>query len=69
MIALDEGYQRALVAGPDRSYLWILARRPAISLDDREQLVSFARENGFDVGALIWVDQDRHDPALRAVSS
>ena len=64
VIELDkEGYQYSLVAGPDRSYLWILARSP--DLDDAilERLLAKAGELGFPVGELIMVDHESPPPA------
>lgn len=57
VIALDENYRYALVCGPNRSYLWILARTPQLDAAVKEELVQKARENGFAVNALIWVKQ------------
>jgi apolipoprotein D and lipocalin family protein len=60
IIALDkDNYRYALVCGPNRSYLWLLAREPTLATQDRERLVARAAELGFDTGALIYVD---HDP-------
>ncbi len=65
IIALDEvGYRYALVSGPDRGYLWLLARDRQIDPARRDALVEQARADGFDVDALIWVPQTRQDPAL-----
>ncbi len=58
-----ENYDYAMVAGPDRSYLWILARTPEIDDSVRDELVSKAAEAGFDIEALIFVEHDREDPA------
>jgi apolipoprotein D and lipocalin family protein len=56
VIALDrEEYRYALVCGPNRSYLWILARNPRLARDDRERLVETARSLGFDTNQLIFV--------------
>jgi apolipoprotein D and lipocalin family protein len=55
VIELDAAYSIALVAGPTRSYLWILSRRPDPESDAVERLVARARELGFDVGALVYV--------------
>jgi apolipoprotein D and lipocalin family protein len=61
VLALDpQGYGWALVAGPSRNYLWILARQPDLSPDIRERLVETARGLGFPVDELILVD---HAPA------
>ena len=58
-----ERYQYSMVAGPDRSYLWILARSP--DLDDAvlERLLAKAGELGFPLGELIMVDHDSPPPA------
>ncbi|MBP8215301.1 MAG: lipocalin family protein [Propionivibrio sp.] len=62
VIALDQqSYRWALVAGPDRDYLWILARDKTLPADIREQLVSQARRLGFATDQLIWVEQKRTD--------
>lgn len=62
IVALDQqGYQWAMVAGPDRSYLWILARERKLPAGVREQLITQARGLGFDVDKLIWVSQDKTD--------
>jgi apolipoprotein D and lipocalin family protein len=52
-----EGYRYALVSGPDRSYLWLLARSPTLDAATRERLVARAAALGFDIARLIFVDQ------------
>jgi apolipoprotein D and lipocalin family protein len=60
VIALDrEGYRHALVAGPGRDYLWILARDKRLPEATLERLLAVARRNGFDANALIFVTHDR----------
>jgi apolipoprotein D and lipocalin family protein len=60
VIALDqENYRWSLVAGPDRDYLWILARDRTLPVEVREQLVAQAQALGFATDQLIWVDQTR----------
>ncbi len=61
VIALDQNYRWSLVAGPDREYLWILAREKSLSADIRAKLVSQAREFGFATDRLIWVDHQRSE--------
>lgn len=61
VIALDRDYRWALVAGADRDYLWILSRDKTLPADIRAQLVRQARELGFAVDKMIWVDQKRAD--------
>ena len=63
IVALDQqGYRWAMVSGPDRGYLWILARDRSLPPGVREQLTLQARSLGFDVDKLIWVTQERTDP-------
>ena len=62
VISLDQqNYRWALVAGPNRDYLWILARDKTLSAEIREQLLSQARAFGFATEKLIWVEQKRTD--------
>ncbi|MEE9911768.1 MAG: lipocalin family protein [Deltaproteobacteria bacterium] len=51
-----EHYQYSLVCGPDKSYLWILARGPVINDDTKNMLVAKAAAAGFDTRQLIFVD-------------
>lgn len=52
-----ENYRHALVCGPDRSYLWLLARTPQIDRELRDRLVARAQALGFATDKLIFVDQ------------
>lgn len=57
IIELDKNhYQYALVAGPDRSYLWILARSPELEQETLDALVATARSLNFPTDELIYVD-------------
>ena len=58
IIALDEAYQYAMVCGPDRSYLWILARTPDLDQSIVEDLVKAAGGLGFATQELIYVDHE-----------
>jgi len=53
-----ENYEYSLVCGPDKSYLWILARSPEIKEDIENILIAKASALGFDTGKLIFVDHD-----------
>ena len=65
VIAVDqEAYRYALMGGPDRDFLWILAREKALAPERKQALLAFARESGYDVNALIWVPHSRVDSAL-----
>lgn len=60
VVSLDiDDYSYAMVCGPNRSYLWILARQPMLDRAIVEALVGKAKALGFDTDALIFVD---HDP-------
>ena len=52
-----QNYRFALVSGPDKSYLWILARSPTLDAATRERLVARAAAAGFETSQLIFVDQ------------
>ncbi|OGR41270.1 MAG: lipocalin [Elusimicrobia bacterium GWA2_61_42] len=54
IIELDKDYNYALVAGPSRAYLWILARSPELEPAVLQKLVSRARELGFDADKLVF---------------
>ena len=59
ILELDHrNYSYALVCGPDRSYLWILARSPKIDDDVKNALLAKAASLGFETEKLIFV---RHD--------
>ena len=51
-----ENYQYSLVCGPDKSYLWILARGPEMKKDVKDRLLAKAAALGFDASKLIFVD-------------
>lgn len=62
VVALDQShYLWAMVVGPDRDYLWILARDKQLPTGIREELLRQARDQGIDVQKLIWVSQSRDD--------
>ncbi len=62
ILALDQrNYQYALIAGPDRSYLWLLARTPQLDERTYQALVGQARQLGFPVSQLIRVKQTGTD--------
>lgn len=57
-----ENYQWALVVGPDRDYVWILARDKQLKPEVREQLLAQATRMGLAVDKLIWVSHTRTSP-------
>lgn len=55
VIALDHAeYRYAMVSGPSRDYLWILARGPRLPAPVTDRLVTKARELGFATDGLIF---------------
>ena len=57
ILVLAPDYRYALVCGPDRDYLWILARTPSLPEPDLQFLVAEARRMGFATDQLIYVRQ------------
>jgi apolipoprotein D and lipocalin family protein len=56
---LGENYEYSMVAGPDRSYLWILAREPRLPQAMLDELLDKANAAGYDTSALIFVKHDK----------
>jgi apolipoprotein D and lipocalin family protein len=56
VVVLDSQYRYAVVAGPSRKYLWILARDRQIDPETLAVLVDRARGLGFATEKLIYVD-------------
>jgi apolipoprotein D and lipocalin family protein len=52
-------YEYAMVIGPNRSYLWILARTPNLDQAPLDRLLARANELGFATDKLIFVEHDR----------
>ena len=58
IIRLKDDYSVAVVEGGDRSYLWILARKPVLPAGELEELTDWLRDLGFDTEKLIRVRQE-----------
>ncbi|MEC4114242.1 lipocalin family protein [Myroides pelagicus] len=58
VIALDEDYRYALVAGKNLDYLWILSRETTIPEAIKEQYLALAKQVGYDTSRLLWVKHD-----------
>ncbi len=57
IIELDkDDYQYSMITGPNRSYLWILARQPELGPQTLDRLVARAAELGFATDELIFVE-------------
>ena len=60
IIALDTtNYSYALVCGPSRSYLWILARKPRLKQSIQSDLVHRAQALGFETEQLLYVSHGK----------
>ena len=55
IIALDSEYRWSLICGPDRSYLWILAREKSLDRATLDRLIAQAKSMGFATDKLIYV--------------
>lgn len=64
IIALDkQRYSYAMVTGPTRSYLWILARQPEMPAAILKRLVEQAAALNYETDRLIYVKHDHKAPA------
>lgn len=54
VIAIDNAYQFALIAGKNTDYLWILSREKTIPDHIQEQFLRKAAELGYDIEKLVW---------------
>lgn len=62
VIALDEEYRYALVAGESLKYLWILSRETTIPDSIKREYLEKAEEIGYDTSKLIWVEHGKKQP-------
>lgn len=59
IIELDkDDYQYSMITGPNRSYLWILARQPELDPKTLARLIAKASELGFATDELIFVKHE-----------
>jgi apolipoprotein D and lipocalin family protein len=61
VFALDTDYRWAMISGPSRDYLWILARQPELGPATLAPLLEQARRAGFDTEALIFPPHPKGD--------
>jgi len=61
IIGLDkENYSYAMICGPNRSYLWILAREKTLSKPVMDNLLKTAENLSFKTNNLIFVEHSQH---------
>jgi apolipoprotein D and lipocalin family protein len=58
---LDPDYRHAFISGPDRSYLWLLARTPEVDPAVLERFRARASELDFDLSELVLVNHEPTD--------
>lgn len=59
VIAIDEEYKYALVAGKSLKYLWILSRETTIPVDIKDKYLKIAESVGYNTADLVWTKQDK----------
>jgi len=62
VIAIDNEYKYALIAGKNLKYLWILSRNTAIPDDVRKNYLELAKRVGYNTNELIWIKHDKQVP-------
>ncbi len=59
VIAIDDEYRYALVAGKSLRYLWILSRETSMPVKIKEDYLKISEKIGYNITELIWVKHDR----------
>lgn len=59
VIAIDNDYKYALVAGKSLKYLWILSRETNIPDDIKEKYLKIAEGIGYNTDNLLWIKHDK----------
>lgn len=59
VIAIDDEYKYALVAGRNLDYLWLLSRETTMPESVKQLYLKKAEELGYDTSKLIWVEHNR----------
>jgi apolipoprotein D and lipocalin family protein len=58
VIAINDNYRYALIAGNNLDYLWILSREKSIPENVKNNYLAKAKALGYDTKKLIWTKQD-----------
>jgi hypothetical protein len=69
VLYVSDDYKTAIVGDPSRKYLWLLSRTPTVNGVVREELLSKARQQGYDTTRLIWRASDRRWRRLRKTTT
>lgn len=57
VIAIDDDYRYAMIAGNNNDYLWLLSREKSIPATVRTAYLKQAAGLGYDVSRLVWTNQ------------
>jgi len=59
VVAIDTGYNYALVAGKNLDYLWILSRTTSIPENVKTDFLQKATNIGYDITRFLWVEHNK----------
>lgn len=59
VLAIDDEYKYALIAGESTKYLWILSREVNIPEEIKNKYLKIAKEIGYNTDDLVWVEHDK----------
>jgi apolipoprotein D and lipocalin family protein len=59
VIAVEDNYKYALVAGESLKYLWILSRETTIPESVKADFLIKAREIGYEISDLVWTEHNK----------
>jgi len=59
VIAIDDEYRYALIAGKNLKYLWILSRETNIPEEIKDKYLKLAEKIGYNTTDLLWVKHDK----------
>ena len=59
VLAIDDDYKYALVAGGSLKYLWILSRETSIPEETKVKYLEIAENIGFETSNLLWIVHDK----------
>jgi apolipoprotein D and lipocalin family protein len=57
ILSVDPEYQRTVIGVPDRKYVWIMSRTPAMPPVEYDELIAALRASGYDTGLIEPVPQ------------
>ena len=56
VLHVDAGYDEAIIGSTSRDALWLLSRQPRLAAQSRQALVQLARDRGFDIERLRFIE-------------